>query len=390
MVGNMKCDIPAPMERLVWFRTRLGLEGEELEALDRYRALFTVKKDVFSEAFYHYFKDIPQTRIILEHETPRGDIRKAWAHWFESLFEKRLDRQFLDFCWRSGLRHVEVNVDQRFVNLGFSFARQFCQGIVLEAVPPADQGAVMVSLDKMVDLCILIETQAFVAGTSQCDMEVVKGISHQVRNPLTVIGGNIIRLKRQVDPESPVDKVYSTILSENKRLEEMVIDAGNYSEMFEKEPEFSEVSLNGLVSNALKKLEARYALGNFHIATDLAPGAGQVLGDPRDLEMMFYYLLQNSLEAADPEDPSVRITATRKKGSPPSLKVEIFNTGVPPKEEEMENIYVPFSSSKPQGTGFGLSIAQLAARKSHGDLHIEPVPGQGTKCVIELPAPTHP
>ena len=382
----MKCDIPTPLERLVWFQDRLGLEDEEQEKLDQYRGLLMGKKALFSEAFYAYLTKIPQTKIILDHETPHGDIRKAWAHWFESLFKKRLSRQFLEYCWRSGLRHVEVNVDQRFVNLGFSFVRQFCQKVVLAEIPPADQGPVLVALDKMLDLCILIETQAFIAGTSQCDMEVVKGISHQVRNPLTIIGGNIIRLKRQVDPESPADRVYNTILSENKRLENMVIDAGNYSEMFEKEPELSEISLDGLISRALKKLKRIYAMEGFHIATDLAPGSGQVLGDPRDLEMMFYYLLQNSLEAADPDNPFIRISAGRKKGTPPSIEIEIFNTGTPPKEEEMQNIYVPFSSSKPQGTGFGLPIAQLAARKSHGDLHIEPVPGEGTKCVIELPA----
>ena len=385
----MKCDIPTPLERLVWFQDRLGLEEEEQEKLDQYRGLFIGKKGLFSEAFYAYLMKIPQTKIILDHETPHGDIRKSWAYWFESLFKKRLSRQFLEYCWRSGLRHVEVNVDQRFVNLGFSFARQFCQKVVLAEIPPADQGSVLMALDKMVDLCILIETQAFVAGTSQCDMEVVKGISHQVRNPLTIIGGNIIRLKRQVDAESPADRVYNTILSENKRLEDMVIDAGNYSEMFEKEPEFSEIPLDELISRALKNLKRIYSMEDFHIATDLAQGAGQVLGDPRDLEMMFYYLLQNSLEAADPDNPLIRISADRKKGSPPSIEIEIFNTGTPPKEEEMQNMFVPFSSSKPQGTGFGLPIAQLAARKSHGDLHIEPVADQGTKCVIELPAPSN-
>lgn len=386
----MKYDIPTPLERLVWFQNQLGLDGEEQEKLDRHRGLFAGKKREFSEAFYAYLMKIPQTKIILDHETSHGDIRKAWAYWFESLFKKRLNRQFLEYCWRSGLRHVQVKVDQRFVNLGFSFARQFCQKVVLAEIPLADQAAVMLALDKMVDLCILIETQAFIAGTSQCDMEVVKGISHQVRNPLTVIGGNILRLKRQVDPESPADRVYNTILSENKRLESMVIDAENYSEMFEKEPEFLPNSLNDLISKALNRLETIYTMESFHIATDLAPGSEQVLGDPRDLEMMFYYLLQNSLEAADPDNPYIRISADPKKGTPPSVEIEIFNTGNPPKEEEMVNMYVPFSSSKPQGTGFGIPIAQLAARKSHGDLHIESVPGQGTRCVIELPLPSNP
>jgi len=53
----------------------------------------------------------------------------------------------------------------------------------------------------------------------------------------------------------------------------------------------------------------------------------------------------------------------------------------------MENLFVPFYSSKPLGTGFGLPIAELAARKNLGDLSLEPVPEQGTRCVVKLPIP---
>ena len=121
--------------------------------------------------------------------------------------------------------HVEGNIDQRYVHLGYSFVRQFCSHIAKAKVPPADRESVMYAIDKAIDLCLLIETQAYIAGTSQCDMEVVKGISHQVRNPLTVIGGNIIRLQRQLEPGSAVHRVYESILDENKRLERMVTDA---------------------------------------------------------------------------------------------------------------------------------------------------------------------
>ena len=54
----------------------------------------------------------------------------------------------------------------------------------------------------------------------------------------------------------------------------------------------------------------------------------------------------------------------------------------------MENIFVPFFSLKPFGTGLGLPIALLAARKNLGDLYLEPADGNGTRCVIRLPIPT--
>ena len=383
----MKCDIPAPIERLVWFQRRLNLEDMERAMLDRYRGVFLTKKNEFSEHFYGYFMGIPATSIFLEHEKRQGHLKTVWGQWFESLFKEDDNQRLLTYLWRSGLRHVETNVDQRFINLGFSIVRQFCQKVVEIEVPAVDKETLLVAIDKLVDVCLLVETQAFIAATSQCDMEVVRGISHQVRNPLTIIGGNIARLKRSIEAESPVHKVYDTILEENKRLEKMVIDVGIYSEMFEKKPAFSENNLKSLIESATDKLRETEGIDDIHLELDLAPEVAVVTGDPDDLEMMFFYLLQNSLEAVDPENPSIKISSGLKGDDNSFAEVIIFNTGTSPSQEDLENLFVPFYSSKPQGTGFGLPIAQLAARKSLGDLHLRPASNGGTQCTIVLPIP---
>ena len=383
----MKCDIPAPLDRLAWFQEKLGLKGKELQKLDPYRGAFAKNREEFAENFYQYFCEIPETKLILDYKERQGHIRKAWAQWFESLFKDRFSERFLTYLWQSGLRHVESNVDQRFINLGFSFVRRYCQEITKREVPAEDREDVLVAIDKMVDLCILIETQAYIEATSQCDLEVVKGISHQVRNPLTVIGGNILRLKKRADPDSPLHKTYETILGENKRLEAMVTDVAVYSEMFEIAAEFSEVSLESLLSGALEKLKATQWVENVKIEMDLSPENPIVQGVPEDLQTMFYYLLQNSLEAVDLKEPYIRISSRLLVSALSFLEIEIFNNGALPSKDDMENLFVPFYSSKPLGTGFGLPIAELAARKSLGDLLLEPVPEEGTKCIIKLPIP---
>lgn len=383
----MKAKVDAPIERLFWFQDKLRLGETEQETLDQYRGVLSKNKERFAEDFYEYFCQIPETRLILEHETRTGHLKKAWSQWFEHLFTEGFNEKYLTYLWRSGLRHVEVNLDQRFINLGYSIVRQFCNEIVREGIPVVDQDSVMSAIDKMVDLCLLIETYAYIAATSQCDMEIVKGISHQVRNPLTVIGGNIIRLQRQVDPSSPISKTYETILGENKRLEAMVTDAGAYSEMFEREPAFSETPLESLISGALERLKSTHWVENIKIDMDLNSECPMVYGVPEDLEMMFYYLLQNSLEAVDQKAPYIKISSRLLVSTNSFLEIEIFNNGVPPSKEDMDNLFVPFYSSKPLGTGFGLPIAGLAARKSLGDLILEPVSGRGTKCAIKLPIP---
>lgn len=385
----MKCDTPVPYEKLAFFKKQLGLDENEIRGLQKYRDLFIDKKEEFSQFFYQYFFRIPETRIILEHERRHGRlVQKIWPHWFESLFKEKFDERFLAYIWRSGLRHVEENIDQRFINLGYSVVRQFCQQVARKEVPQADLEPVLVSIDKMVDLCLLIETNAYIMGTSQCDLEVVKGLAHQVRNPITVIGGNIIRLQKNVAPGNPTYKVYDMIMKETKRLERMIVDTGVYSEMFGQRATFSEGDLGTIISLALKKLKGAEWPDNLKVDIDLDPEHPRVQGDPNDLERMFFYLLQNSIESVDDKHPYIKISSMRVKSpDSPFIKIEIFNTGIPLDADEVENLFAPFYSSKPYGTGFGLPIAQLAAKKCLGELSLEPVPNKGTKCVIWLPIP---
>jgi signal transduction histidine kinase len=384
----MKLDIPVPHEKLHFFIKQFGLDENTTGTLDPYRELFIEKKKAFSDFFYSFFSVIPETRIILEHEGRHEHlINDIWPHWFDTLFRYDFDDTFLAYIWKSGLRHVEENIDQRFINLGYSVVKRFCRRIVDTIIPAINQGPVLGCVDKILDLCLLIETHAYIVATSRCDIEVVNGLSHQVRNPITIIGGNIGRLQKNMNPDSPLSRVYEMIMEENRRLERMVIDTGVYSDIFKQEPIPTRNDLEGLITAALGRLKAIDWPENLTVDIALEPECSQVRGDEGDLERMFYYLLENSLEALDPKDPYIKISSRTGAGGTPFAEIEVFNTGTPVNPEEAENALTPFYSSKPLGTGLGLSIAHLAARKNLGDIYLEPVPNKGTRCVIRLPIP---
>jgi len=383
----MKVDIPVPFEKLAWFQEKLGFREEDLRQIDAHKSLFLPSAAVFTEGIHRFFQEIPETRIILGHDKRSLHLMKVWKQWYELLFKDPLSPKALAYLWRSGVRHVEVNVDKRYINLGYAFVRQFFHRIAMTLDREDGRAPLLSALDKLVDFCVLIETHAYVTATSQCDMEVVKGISHQVRNPLTVIGGNILRLQRNAEPGSPLFKTYETILMENKRLEAMVRDTNVYSDLYQKEPLFENYSLKMILAKALKRLDALEQRRTVRVEMALDPGIELVRADRVELETLFYYLLQNSVEAADPADPIIRISSRPADSDGALVEVEIFNTGRSPGPEDMENIFVPFFSLKPYGTGLGLPIALLAARRNLGDLYLEPVAGKGTRCVIRLPVP---
>jgi signal transduction histidine kinase len=380
----MTLSIPFPVEKISWFKEKLGIGTNDFNQIGEYRHLFINNKSNFSIYFFDYFSRIVETDFFLKHQEHGENLSRIWENWFASFFKNNFDNSFLMSLWRSGLRHVELNIDHRFITLSYSILRQFCQDIVKNEIPEDTHKEVLVIIDKMVDLCTLVETHAFIEATSRCDMEVVRGISHQVRNPLTVIGGNAMRLMSNASKDTDPDNIHNickTIIEESTRLEKMVTDAAIYSDMFEKETEYSGISLNTLISESAESLNGRLKI------TDNLPSEDiMIQGDYNDLKILFANVFGHCIETAGKKQTDILISIDHFEPSAPFVEIEIVNRGFYALPEEIQNAFVPFYSSRPEGTGFGLSIARLAARKNLGDIYLENLQDKGMVYFLKLPA----
>ncbi len=377
---------PVPLDRLRFFIEQLNLDAGALSRLEPFCPVFEKHAPAFGREFCDHFLRIERTRLLLEQGDARARLEKILAQWFASLFSEGFDQRFLTYLWDSGIKHVQLSLDQRFVNLGYAVARGFCHRVINQDIPLDNREEVAQVVDRMLDLCVLVATDSFITMTSRCDRSMIEGIAHQVRNPITVIGGNIRRLQKQAPPDSPERRSYDMVLSENQRLERMVTDVAAYTALFQEEPQPEPCRLDQALEQARAWVARQGLLEGVAYDQQLAPEHGRVLADCKELELMLRYLLQNAAEASDPADP--RVAVSSGPGATPGFaRVTISNTGKPPREQDMEDILSPFHSSKPMGTGLGLSIAALAARRNLGSLRLGPGPQGGAACTIDLPAP---
>ena len=375
--------IPAPDERMHDFISKLDISDNDFALLADHASFFISHKEEYGRYVLDYFRAIPRTRIILDHCQPPDKLAKILAEWFEALFKQRMTRPFLTHLWRSGLRHVDLNIDQRYINLAYAITRQFCQTIIKEIENDDERERVEFALDKLLDFCMLVATDSFITATSRCDREVIRGIAHQVRNPTTIIGGNIMRLKKKVEQGSSDFSAFEIILKENERLERMIKDIAVYTDMFQNEPNFKIHSPETLIVETVNRLRETAQYADIGIILDMDLSRPTVQGDYRDLSTLFFYTLENSFEASAAEGSPVRISERVSDGGR-FLTISIQNNGSLPEDVERETLFEPFYSSKPTGTGFGLAIARLASRKNLGDFHLESDPEQGVRSVITL------
>lgn len=364
---------------------KLELKESDYDVLYKYRDVFISKRDNFAEFFYNFFLEMPETRILLEHFGKPAVLKQVWSNWFERIFTEKPDFDFIAYLWRIGLKHVEVNLDQKYSNLGFSAVRQFIHRIARDNFAPEISVDILFAADKVIDFCVVIETSAYIDALSRCDVEILKGIADKIRNPVTIIGGNLRRLQRKADPEGPLFKDYDFLISYTSHCEDMVADINTYMTIFQNEAKFEKCILDTVIDNVLAKLSSEKKLEGVKTEVHLSPEARFVLADPEDIRHLFFHVIENAAEAARvAEVPLVRINSELQEVPPHTVRVEVFNNGESIKLQNIANILTPFYSTKSHGSGLGLSIAKLALRKNFGDMDFEPAGQSGTKVSITL------
>ncbi|MFN2266869.1 MAG: sensor histidine kinase, partial [Desulfonatronovibrio sp.] len=272
------------------------------------------------------------------------------------------------------------------INMSYGLARRFLHQIINRKLQADERDRLSKIVDKILDLCILIETDAFISSTTQCDHEVIRGIAHQVRNPLTVIGGNIMLLQKKVDDGDPRKGIYETMLQEAMRMERMVKNVVVYNDVFQKKPAPELCNIEKFVMNAIDDSETEK--GDIKVDIHLDENNNQVLADKEDLKVIIFHVLQNAFEASrEVDNPRVIISSRVSGPKSEFLEVKVVNNGPAPDEETLSQIFTPFFSTKAMGTGFGLPIVKLAARKNQGNFRFEIVEDEGIVSFITLPIP---
>jgi PAS domain S-box-containing protein len=113
-------------------------------------------------------------------------------------------------------------------------------------------------------------------------------------------------------------------------------------------------------------------------------------GDPAQLQQLLLNLCTNARQAM-PSGGRLRIAARRlpaDRGPPPRCELEVTDTGEGMDDETRTRIYEPFFTTRPGGTGLGMSVVFGVVQDHGGTIEVESVPGSGTSVRVELPLHT--
>ena len=217
--------------------------------------------------------------------------------------------------------------------------------------------------------------------------ELARRLAHELKNPLFPLRVTIDNLRRArslapAEFDEVFDESVSALTTGLQNLNTVVARFSDFARM--PTPEFSQISLNGIIEEALSVFRAQLtAPGRAAIAltVDLDSNVGLVRVDADQIGRAIQNLLLNAIDAM-PQGGELRVRS-RRDGD--VVHIDVADTGEGLTAEERDRLFTPYYTTKQHGTGLGLAIVQSVVADHSGKIRVDSEAGKGTIFHIELP-----
>lgn len=207
--------------------------------------------------------------------------------------------------------------------------------------------------------------------------QVAGSISHEIRNPLAIIGTSVFFLENRLkDADDKVKQHLSRIHDSIQRSTSIIQSLLNLTQM--KEPGFQNLDLKEVIAESIASAAAPETV---KVALDFPEGPVVVRADREQLRMAFSNLITNAIQAMD-SGGTLTVKLLKENNT---VALSFTDTGPGIKPENMLRLFQPLFSTKSRGIGFGLSIAKMVAEKHGGSIEVFSPPGAGATFTVRLP-----
>ncbi len=207
----------------------------------------------------------------------------------------------------------------------------------------------------------------------------VQGVAHEIRNPITTIGGFAKRIKASFPHDPRLQEYVNIILQESERLETLVKRVHDFTTLLSSTFELDDIKET--VHEVVRKFRPLAERQGVNISADVDDAIPVSLMDSSQLEAALSNIMENALESM-PQGGELSLLARYDQDH---ILVSISDTGCGIASENMESIYDPFFTSKTRGAGLGLTMSYQILMNHDGEITLQSEEGKGTTVTLSLP-----
>ncbi len=212
---------------------------------------------------------------------------------------------------------------------------------------------------------------------------IFSGIRHELGNPINSIKMTLSVLKKNLNDYSKnaVEKFVDRAMTEISRVEFLLQALKSFS-IFEN-PNIQNIALEEFLIRFISLVSNDLSQSRIKISKLIVPPVEKISADPRLLHQVMLNLITNASDALNNcENPNIFIRAEKKEGH---VTITVEDNGIGMSEEEQTNLFKPFYTTKPQGTGLGLMITLKMVTLMKGNMEIKSFKDMGTKVTVFIP-----
>lgn len=205
-------------------------------------------------------------------------------------------------------------------------------------------------------------------------------MAHEFKRPLASIRSALDILEQEYRLDEGGRGVMHSVNEQLSRLSETMQDL--FSLAHPVEVTGRRIQVSDVLDDALVEFAGHPDAAHVTVVRRYEPGLPQVLADDRRLRQAFANVMMNALEAMHDGGSLTLETLRSPEGC---VRVRISDTGPGIPNSEVERVFLPFYSTKPQGTGLGLPLVARVVAAHAGRLTLEGEAGSGTTVTIDIP-----
>lgn len=210
------------------------------------------------------------------------------------------------------------------------------------------------------------------------------GIAHELNNPINNIYLTAETLLEEYTTlsDAEANELILDVLNQADRAGEIVKNLLDFSRS--ERPSFTDQSIAAVIDSTVKLVKNQIMLAGISLERKIPGDMPTIRGNLRNLQHVFLNLLLNAIQAM-PGGGAIEVAASQDL--PDYLRVDVRDTGIGIKPEDLERIFDPFFTTKGvgRGTGLGLSVTYSIVKAHGGYIEVGSELNVGTTFSVFLP-----